>query len=76
MLEATINDLSDRLKKSEESNSNLQTYIEQLKKSYQSVFGNTSSSQSQWIQIPTTYVLCGKQYNVQNTKAVCQQIML
>lgn len=46
MLEATIYDLTDRLKKSEESNNNLQTYIDHLKKSYQAVFGNTSTHSS------------------------------
>ena len=44
MLQATIHDLTDRLKKSEDANNNLQTYIDQLKKSYQAVFGNSSQS--------------------------------
>ena len=38
-LHATIHDLTDRLRKSEESNNNLQIYIDHLKKSYHKVFG-------------------------------------
>ncbi len=45
-LGATIDDLTTRLKKSEEANTNLQTYIDHLKKSYQTVFGAEHASQS------------------------------
>ena len=43
-LEATIHDLTQRLKKSEESNKNLQIYIDNLKKSYHQVFDDDRSS--------------------------------
>ncbi len=45
-LGATIDDLSLRLRKSEEANQNLQVYIDHLKKSYQTVFGAEHASQS------------------------------
>ena len=45
-LEATIHELTDRLKRTEEANKNLQVYIDNLKKSYQTVFGNVSSRSS------------------------------
>lgn len=39
-LEATIHELTQKLRKSEESNKNLTIYIDNLKKSYHKVFGN------------------------------------
>ena len=39
-LHATIQELTHKLRKSEESNSNLQIYIDHLKKSYHNVFGD------------------------------------
>ena len=45
-LEATIHDLTQRLKKSEESNKNLQIYIDNLKKSYHQVFNDDDRSSS------------------------------
>ena len=46
-LEATIHDLTQRLKKSEESNRNLQIYIDNLKKSYHKVFGSSKEKDDQ-----------------------------
>lgn len=45
-LEATINELTQKLKKSKDANTNLQTYIDHLKISYQTVFGNDASHSS------------------------------
>ena len=45
-LEATIHELTQKLRKSEESNKNLTIYIDNLKKSYHKVFGNKQDDQS------------------------------
>ena len=47
-VESALNDLKRRLAESEATNDNLKTYIENLKKSYQTVFGagNGTSSPS------------------------------
>ena len=45
-LQATIHSLTDKLRKSEESNKNLQIYIDHLKKSYHKVFGENASQSS------------------------------
>ena len=38
-LQATVHNLTEKLRKSEESNKNLEIYIDHLKKSYHNVFG-------------------------------------
>ena len=43
-LQATVRDLTEKLKKSEDSNKNLQIYIDNLKKSYHNVFTEKSQS--------------------------------
>ena len=43
-LQATVHELTEKLRKSEESNKNLQIYIDNLKKSYHNVFGEKTQS--------------------------------
>ena len=43
-LQATVHELTEKLRKSEESNKNLQIYIDHLKKSYHNVFGEKTQT--------------------------------
>ena len=43
-LQATVHNLTEKLRKSEESNKNLEIYIDHLKKSYHNVFGEKTQS--------------------------------
>ena len=45
-VESTLNDLKRRLAESEATNDNLKSYIDNLKKSYQTVFGGAGNGNS------------------------------